>query len=138
MSGKAFLIFSLINFFDLKKGPIISNIFPLMLDDSLGPIILNMKKLKIVDVEVIDIRVPTSDTLQGSDPFHKKPNWSCVYTSIKLDNGIEGLSVCFTSGAGNDWIAYGVRDIAKLFKDFEFIKFIVSSHAPLSPLISTL
>ena len=74
-----------------------------------------MKKLKIVDVEVIDIRVPTSDTLQGSDPFHKKPNWSCVYTSIKLDNGIEGLSVCFTSGAGNDWIAYGVRDIAKLF-----------------------
>ena len=83
-----------------------------------------MKKLKIVDVEVIDIRVPTSDTLQGSDPFHKKPNWSCVYTSIKLDNGIEGLSVCFTSGAGNDWIAYGVRDIAKLFKDFEFYKFI--------------
>jgi len=78
-----------------------------------------MKKLKIVDVEVIDIRVPTSDTLQGSDPFHKKPNWSCVYTSIKLDNGIEGLSVCFTSGAGNDWIAYGVRDIAKLFKDFD-------------------
>ena len=56
-----------------------------------------MKKLKIVAVEVIDIRVPTSDTLQGSDPFHKKPNWSCVYTSIKLDNGIEGLSVCFTS-----------------------------------------
>ena len=82
-----------------------------------------MKKLKIVDVEVIDIRVPTSDTLQGSDPFHKKPNWSCVYTSIKLDNGIEGLSVCFTSGAGNDWIAYGVRDIAKLFKDFEFNEF---------------
>ncbi len=82
-----------------------------------------MKKLKIVNVEVMDIRVPTSDTLQGSDPFHKKPNWSCVYTSIKLDNGIEGLSVCFTSGAGNDWIAYGVRDIAKLFKDFEFNNF---------------
>ena len=83
-----------------------------------------MKKLKIVDIEAIDLRVPTSDTLQGSDPFHKKPNWSCVYTSIKLDNGIEGLSVCFTSGAGNDWIAYGVRDIAKLFKNFEFNKFI--------------
>ena len=83
-----------------------------------------MKNLKIVNVEVIDIRVPTSDTLQGSDPFHKKPNWSCVYTSIKLNNDIEGLSVCFTSGAGNDWIAYGVRDIAKLFKDFEFNNFI--------------
>ena len=82
-----------------------------------------MKKLKIMSAEVMDIRVPTSDTMQGSDPFHKKPNWSCVYTCIKLDNGIEGLSVCFTSGAGNDWIAYGVRDIAKLFKDFEFNNF---------------
>ncbi len=83
-----------------------------------------MKKIKIINIEVMDIRVPTSDTLQGSDPFHKKPNWSCVYTRIKLDNGIEGLSVCFTSGAGNDWIAYGVRDISKLFKDFEFNDFI--------------
>tara|TARA_Y100001970_G_C14255213_1_gene874799 strand:+ start:6983 stop:8311 length:1329 start_codon:yes stop_codon:yes gene_type:complete len=77
-------------------------------------------KINIKDVEVIDIRVPTSDTLQGSDPFHKKPNWSCVYTKILLDNGIEGLSVCFTSGAGNDWIAYGVEDIAKLLKGIEF------------------
>lgn len=79
-----------------------------------------MNKLKIVNIEVADIRVPTSDTLKGSDPFHKKPNWSCVYTRIKLDNGIEGLSVCFTSGAGNDWIAYGVRDLAKLLRDFDF------------------
>ena len=61
-----------------------------------------MKKLKILNIKVSDIRVPTSDTLLGSDPFHKKPNWSCVYTQIELDNGIEGLSVCFTSGAGND------------------------------------
>ena len=38
------------------------------------------------EVEVMDIRVPTSDTLQGSDPFHKKPNWSCVYTKVLLDN----------------------------------------------------
>ncbi len=82
-----------------------------------------MTKLKIIDIEVLDIRVPTSDTLLGSDPFHKKPNWSCVFTKIKLNNGIEGLSVCFTSGAGNDWIAYGVKDIAKLLKDFEFNDF---------------
>ena len=27
---------------------------------------------KIVKVDVIDLRVPTSDTLLGSDPFHKK------------------------------------------------------------------
>ena len=33
-----------------------------------------MKTLKIIDIKVSDIRVPTSDTLHGSDPFHKKPN----------------------------------------------------------------
>ena len=58
------------------------------------------------------------------NPFHKKPNWSCVYTSIKLDNGIEGLSVCFTSGAGLIGLPMELREIAKLFKDFEFNKFI--------------
>mgnify|MGYP003388792324 CR=1 FL=1 len=76
--------------------------------------------IKILQVNVSDIRVPTSDTLLGSDPFHKKPNYSCVYTSIKLSNGIEGNSVCFTSGAGNDWIAYGVKEI---LQDYNFSAF---------------
>ena len=77
----------------------------------------------IESVEALDLRVPTSDTLLGSDPFHKKPNYSCVYTQIKLSNGIEGQSVCFTSGAGNDWIAYGVKDIAKLLDGYNFNEF---------------
>ena len=80
--------------------------------------------LKIVSVEVADLRVPTSDTLMGSDPFHKKPSYSCVYTQIKLSNGIEGNSVGFTVGAGNDWIVYGVKDIAKLLENYSFDKFI--------------
>ena len=75
-----------------------------------------MSNLLIKSIKVSDIRVPTSDDLLGSDPFHKKPNYSCVYTTIKLNNGIEGHSVCFTSGAGNDWIAFGVRDISKVIK----------------------
>jgi L-fuconate dehydratase len=61
--------------------------------------------------------------LLGSDPFHKKPNYSCVYTTINLSNGIQGHSICFTSGAGNDWIAYGVKDIAKLLEDYDFSEF---------------
>lgn len=78
---------------------------------------------KINNIQVTDLRVPTSDTLLGSDPFHKKPNYSCVYTKIKLNNGIEGNSICFTSGAGNDWIVYGVRDIGKLLDGYDFYKF---------------
>jgi len=29
---------------------------------------------RIQKVNVVDLRVPTSDTLLGSEPFHKKPN----------------------------------------------------------------
>ena len=80
--------------------------------------------LVVMKIEAFDIRVPTSDTLLGSDPFHKKPNYSCVYTEIELNNGIKGNSVCFTSGAGNDWIAYGVKDISKLMIGYDVQEFI--------------
>ena len=68
----------------------------------------------IKNVNVIDLRVPTSDTLLGSDPFHKKPNYSAVLTILETDTGLRGISVAFTPGAGNDWIAYGVKDLAQL------------------------
>ena len=80
--------------------------------------------LEVIKTLATDIRVPTSDTLLGSDPFHKKPNYSCVYTTIELSNGIKGNSVCFTSGAGNDWIVYGVKDISKLLENYNFDDFI--------------
>ena len=65
-------------------------------------------------VETVDLRVPTSDTLLGSDPFHKKPNYSCVVVSIKTDTDLEGLALSFTLGAGTDWIAHGIKDLAEL------------------------
>jgi len=68
----------------------------------------------IKEVDVIDLRVPTSDTLLGSDPFHKKPNYSVVLCHIHTGDGLTGISVNFTAGAGNDWIAHGVKDLAQL------------------------
>ena len=70
--------------------------------------------INITSARVVDLRVPTSDTLLGSDPFHKKPNYSAVLLGLETDSGLEGLSVSFTAGAGNDWIAYGVRDLVQL------------------------
>ena len=43
----SFFIFELIIFSDLKKGPIISKIFPLTFEDKLCPKILKTPKLKI-------------------------------------------------------------------------------------------
>ncbi len=79
---------------------------------------------KIEMVNVIDLRVPTSDTLLGSDPFHKKPNYSAVLTTIETNTEHQGISVAFTAGAGNDWIAYGVKDLAQLITDMELNTFI--------------
>lgn len=68
----------------------------------------------IQNVNVVDLRVPTSDTLLGSDPFHKKPNYSVVLVTLETNTGLNGISVAFTIGAGNDWIAYGVKDLCQL------------------------
>lgn len=78
----------------------------------------------IEDVSVIDLRIPTSDTLLGSDPFHKKPNYSAVLTTIQTNTGQYGISVAFTAGAGNDWIAYGVKDLAQLVKGMDVSTFV--------------
>ena len=65
-------------------------------------------------VDVVDLRIPTSDTLLGSDPFHRKPDYSATITTLITDSGINGVSINFTVGAGNDWICYGVKNLAQL------------------------
>ena len=79
---------------------------------------------KIEKIDVVDLRVPTSDTLLGSDPFHKKPNYSAVLTTLETSTGHQGISVAFTAGAGNDWIAYGVKDLAQLVVGMEMGTFV--------------
>jgi len=77
----------------------------------------------ITNITVEDVRVPTSDTLLGSDPFHRKPDYSAVVIKVETDSDLVGHSLVFNIGAGNDWLAYGVKDLAILIvglplKDF--------------------
>ena len=78
----------------------------------------------IIDVTVQDIRVPTSDELLGSDPFHKKPDYSAVLTTITSSSGKRGISVVFTCGAGNDWVAYAIDQLVPLVKNTALDSFI--------------
>ena len=82
-----------------------------------------MSTTSITGVDVVDLRVPTSDTLLGSDPFHLKPNYSSTITTIHTDSGFSGVSVNFTIGAGTDWINYGVKDLAQLVVDTSLDEF---------------
>ena len=70
--------------------------------------------MKITSAEIIDLRVPTSDEMLGSDPFHKAPDYSSAVLHLETDGGLRGVSVVFTVGAGTDWIGYGSRDLAQL------------------------
>ena len=82
---------------------------------------------RIIDhVEVLDIRVPTSDTLLGSDPFHSKPDYSAVYTTLYCSSGKEGISIVFTCGAGNDWIVYGIKQLIPFVKGYSIDDFVAN------------
>ncbi len=71
-------------------------------------------KIMIVSAEVIDLRVPTSDQLLGSDPFHKQPDYSSALLQLETDAGLRGVSVVFTVGAGTDWVCHGIKDLCQL------------------------
>ena len=68
----------------------------------------------ITKIDIDDIRVPTSDSLLGSDPFHRKPDYSAAVVRISTDTGSIGCSVVFGIGAGTDWLVYGLNDLASL------------------------
>ncbi|WP_182866075.1 enolase C-terminal domain-like protein [Rhodopirellula sp. JC639] len=75
---------------------------------------MNHPSITITSAEVIDLRVPTSDQMLGSDPFHKAPDYSSAVLHLETDAGLRGVSVVFTVGAGTDWICYGIRDLCRL------------------------
>jgi len=59
---------------------------------------------KIVDVEIKDVRFPTSRTLDGSDAMNPDPDYSAAYIILKTDHpdGLEGHGLTFTIGRGNE------------------------------------
>ena len=72
------------------------------------------RPIRITSAEVIDLRVPTSDQLLGSDPFHKEPDYSSALLHLETDTGLRGVSVVFTIGAGTDWVCHGIQDLCQL------------------------
>lgn len=57
---------------------------------------------KITDMEVLDLRFPTSEHLDGSDAMNPDPDYSAAYVILKTDGGLEGHGLTFTIGRGNE------------------------------------
>jgi L-fuconate dehydratase len=79
--------------------------------------------IRITKANVIDLRVPTSDQMLGSDPFHKQPDYSSAVLHLETDSGLRGVSVVFTVGAGTDWICYGIKDLCQLIIGTDLAEF---------------
>lgn len=59
--------------------------------------------LKIIDMEVLDIRFPTSQDLDGSDAMNPDPDYSAAYVILKTENSaLSGHGLTFTIGRGNE------------------------------------
>ena len=74
----------------------------------------HLAEIKVTAFSVTDVRVPTSDKLLGSDPFHKEPDYSSAVLHLETSSGHRGVAVVFTIGAGTDWMVYGVKDLCQL------------------------
>ena len=76
-----------------------------------------MKNPRIEAVEVIDLRFPTSDSMDGSDAVHVDPDYSAAYVRLRTDApGLEGNGIAFTIGRGNELCAEAVRSLAPMVR----------------------
>src|SRR5688572_8469588 len=60
--------------------------------------------IRITEIETLDIRFPTSRTLDGSDAMNADPDYSAAYVILRTNSaaGHEGHGLTFTIGRGND------------------------------------
>jgi L-fuconate dehydratase len=66
----------------------------------------------ITELDVVDVRFPTSLELDGSDAMNPDPDYSAAYLVLRTDGGPDGYGLVFTIGRGNDVEAAAVRALA--------------------------
>ena len=70
--------------------------------------------MRIIDIESLDLRFPTSRTLAGSDAVHKDPDYSAAYVILKTDADLEGHGLTFTVGRGNELCVAAIESMRHL------------------------
>jgi len=72
----------------------------------------------ITDIDVFDIRFPTSRDKHGSDAMHSDPDYSAAYLILRTDHpdGLEGHGLTFTIGRGNELCVAAVRALSPMVR----------------------
>jgi len=70
--------------------------------------------VRITALDVLDVRFPTSEHLDGSDAMNPEPDYSAAYVVLRTDagDGHEGHALAFTTGRGNDVQANAIAALA--------------------------
>jgi L-fuconate dehydratase len=68
----------------------------------------------ITVMDVLDVRFPTSEQLDGSDAMNPEPDYSAAYVRLRTGaaDGHEGHALAFTTGRGNDVQAAAIAALA--------------------------
>ncbi len=64
--------------------------------------------MKINDLEILDLRFPTSRDKVGTDAVHVDPDYSAAYVILKTGDSVEGHGLTFTIGRGNEVCAAAI------------------------------
>lgn len=71
---------------------------------------------KITDLRVLDVRFPTSRSLDGSDAMNPDPDYSAAYVILSTDrgDGVEGHGLTFTIGRGTQIVVAAIEALRPL------------------------
>jgi len=80
---------------------------------------------KIINLRVVDVRFPTSLSLDGSDAMNPAPDYSAAYVVLSTDrsDGIEGHGLTFTIGRGNEIVCAALEALRPLLVGQEIAAF---------------
>ena len=76
--------------------------------------------VRITGMQVLDVRFPTSQKLDGSDAMNPDPDYSAAYVILETDSpDVAGHGLTFTIGRGNDICCAAIRAMAHLVEGLE-------------------
>ncbi|EHD23686.1 MULTISPECIES: enolase C-terminal domain-like protein [Brenneria] len=86
-------------------------------------------KSKIIEIEVKDIRFPTSRNLDGSDAMNAISDYSATYVTLRTDSddGLVGNGLTFTIGRGNELCVEAVKSLSTLFVQGRYLEDITAN-----------
>lgn len=72
---------------------------------------------RITSIRALDIRFPTSRSLDGSDAMNLAPDYSAAYCIIETEDGQAGHGLTFTIGRGNQLCVAAIEALAPLIRE---------------------